>query len=81
MKNDESTFKKEFTRGVAARAPGYFWIRLVGWTTEFRAFVRVDIGVGPDVDVKFSFFFAEPKRSCVASSRPSPFLTHCLIRN
>ncbi|GEM_PF-4717598 len=56
MKNDESTFKKEFTRGVAARAPGYFWIRLVGWTTEFRAFVRVDIGVGPDVDVKFSFF-------------------------
>jgi alpha-galactosidase len=37
---------KEFSRGIGTHAPGYFWLRLDGWTMEFRAFVGVDDEVG-----------------------------------
>ncbi len=37
---------KEYTRGIGTHAPGYFWVRLDGWTMEFRAFVGVDDEVG-----------------------------------
>ena len=37
---------KTFTQGIGTHAPGYFWIRLDGWTMEFRAFVGVDDEVG-----------------------------------
>jgi len=38
--------QKEYRRGIGTHAPGYFWIRLDGWTMEFRAFVGVDNEVG-----------------------------------
>ncbi|MBN1844130.1 MAG: NPCBM/NEW2 domain-containing protein, partial [Sedimentisphaerales bacterium] len=37
---------KEYSRGIGTHAPGYFWVRLDGWTTEFKAFVGVDDEVG-----------------------------------
>ena len=37
---------KEFKRGIGTHAPGYFWVRLDGWTMEFRAYVGVDDEVG-----------------------------------